>query len=813
MLATHLFKYWSKRLFAPGTILQSTYNSFLELLEHDGRCHERMAEFETLYYQGNREDICGIRNRLEELSQSVLGMVENLETMRPGTCQTLFAYHRKFDFYCRFLLSPPTIDFTAPYTAAFDEELSEELVGGKGLNLARMTKEYGLTIPAGFIITANSYHALIRHNGLRDKIDALLATIKSDDPQIVKTVSRKLCAMIDEAPIPPQVAEEITHAMAVIGSGLLLAVRSSGVNEDGACSFAGQYQTVLNVKPEQIFTAYRKVLASKYSEEALTYRIHSGLGDEETGMAVLVLEMVEPEIAGVLYSTDPSGADPGTATIHYVEGQGDALVSGRVIPKVIKAKNDTTQVVPAGDNLAIPDKYHAPFLKLFETGKKIADHEAAPQDIEWALDRQGRLLFLQSRPLAIQTDGAKVLVSITPHSGIPPLLTGGTTASSGAVSGITYRLDETHPAGELPPGSILLLRETLPSHVSLLDRVNGIVAELGSSAGHLATVCREFGIPMLLGVGDDIIRLSHGRQVSLFADHRQVFIGDLVPRITAPPIYEMQKNLPFFKRLNAVLDFITPLKLVDPKSRDFKPDSCRSFHDIIRYCHEQAIAAMFSIGDRIGGKKAKKKKLITDLPLDLFLLDVGDGISRGTSANSEITIHQVTSAPFLALWQGLTHPAVQWEERNHFDWKSFDEIALAGGVASKDSGDFASYAVVAEDYLNLNMRFGYHFTLVDAMCGDEPEKNYCQFRFGGGGGDFSGRTLRIELVSTILTRIGFQVTVKGDLLDSRLQQIGRNRLLAGIQLLGKLLGVTKLMDMRLKDEEMVESQIEDFFSD
>jgi len=112
---------------------------------------------------------------------------------------------------------------------------------------------------------------------------------------------------------------------------------------------------------------------------------------------------------------------------------------------------------------------------------------------------------------------------------------------------------------------------------------------------------------------------------------------------------------------------------------------------------------------------------------------------------------------------------------------------LAGAVASKSSSEFASFAVLGSNYVNLNIRFGYHFTQVVIMCDNDATKNYCLCRFTGGG-DFSGRSLRIDYVDAILQESGFQVTPKGD-----------------------LLGVTKLMDMRLKDDIMVKEQVESFW--
>jgi pyruvate, water dikinase len=166
--------------------------------------------------------------------------------------------------------------------------------------------------------------------------------------------------------------------------------------------------------------------------------------------------------------------------------------------------------------------------------------------------------------------------------------------------------------------------------------------------------------------------------------------------------------------------------------------------------------------------------------------------------------------PFLAIWQGLSHPEIDWHSHLHFDWKGFGDMALSGGIAAGGSKDFASYAVVGADYLNLNMRFGFHFTLIDCLCGAESRANYCQLRFAGGGGDYEGRSVRIILLQRILGRLGFEVSVRGDLLDARLIGYPADELRALLVEVGRLLGMTKLLDMVLHEEE-IEQRVEQFF--
>ena len=133
-----------------------------------------------------------------------------------------------------------------------------------------------------------------------------------------------------------------------------------------------------------------------------------------------------------------------------------------------------------------------------------------------------------------------------------------------------------------------------------------------------------------------------------------------------------------------------------------------------------------------------------------------------------------------------------------------------GGVASGGAKEFASYAVVSPDYLNLNMRFGYHFTLVDCLCSEDARANYCQVRFAGGGGDYQGRSTRITLLKRILGRLGFEVTVRGDLLDARVSGYASAELCALLTALGRLLGMTKLLDMVVQEAD-IDDYTQQFF--
>lgn len=817
-----LFKYWTYRLFAPGVVLRATYDAFRELLVFDSRSHELMAELEELYYQGKKEDFCRIEARYDALSASVGNMVESLERMAPGSFVTLREYFRKFDFYGRFLLAPPTLRFGPPFVLPLtDPAVSADLAGAKSSTLAKLATTLHLPVPPGFVITVNSFHYLLEYNDLRKTINTLLAQIDLAIPETLAQISKELTGLITNAEIPPDIYEAILAAHATLAAEqhdeIRLAVRSSGVGEDGECSFAGQYTTLLGVQKEKFLSAYLTVLAGKYTPEALAYRIHCGLSDEETPMAVLVVEMIDALASGVVYTIDPAGQDRTALFIHAVQGQGEALVSGKTIPEVLAVDREETR-----QHRSIP---HDPgtlaltgvltdeeATALADHSLKIETHFGTPQDIEWALTESGKILFLQSRPLQSQSPAIDDESAAITEIENTPLLQGGTMAALGQACGPAYCVDVDHPVEQVPAGAVLVIRETLPSHVQVLERVSGVLAGLGSVAGHFSTVCREFGIPLLCGLGARIQEIPQGQIITMHASKRVVYRGDIFPHLASVPLHETQKHLPFYRKMRKLLATITPLHLVDPKAKGFAPESCRSLHDIIRFAHEQAVRTMFSLGDRLGGRSRNRKKLLSALPFDIFVVDVGGALAPSAVREEAIRVDQISSAPFLALWAGLTHPSVQWEERAHFDWKHFGELTLADGIASTEAPDFASYAVLGADYVHLIMRFGYHFTLVDSICGEDSATNYCQFRFAGGGADFAGRLLRLDFIRTLLKDAGFQVKTRGDLLDARISALSAPELQTHLVTLGRLLGATKLMDMTLHDKQDVQHSLQDFLA-
>jgi pyruvate,water dikinase len=219
---------------------------------------------------------------------------------------------------------------------------------------------------------------------------------------------------------------------------------------------------------------------------------------------------------------------------------------------------------------------------------------------------------------------------------------------------------------------------------------------------------------------------------------------------------------------------------------------------------------MFHVSDNRLRKPGFAKKLTSRIPMRFYLLDVGGGLRDGVSAEKEIGIEAVRNRAMRALWAGLSHPDIQWGGFSHFDWEAHDRMVMSGGIASPESAMFASHAVISEDYMNLNLRFGYHFVIVDALSAAGGEAHTIRFRFSGGGAEMDQRLLRAEFLGRILRRLGFEVTTTSDLIDGQFEGRDSEIFLDRLDMLGRLLGATRLMDMYLKDAGQIDGFVADF---
>ena len=815
------------------------YSHFREFLEFNRDALTSLAELEQLYY-GSRINLLAVRKQCDQLLLTVRKLVQALNGMGEGRYHKLLeACDRLEQELLPLFHSGPCCligDLVLPLEALRPETVTE--AGSKATNLATIARFVKLPVPPGFAITSYAFERFLEEDKLAVPIELILTSLNPDDHDDLEVQSAVIQNSILKAVVPESLAEKIMQAYEVLESkthkNVRIAMRSSAVGEDTEASFAGQHLTVLNVTKENILQAYKAVVASKYSSRAILYRQNFGLDDRDTPMCVAGITMIDSVASGVIYTVEPTRPDSGLLKISSIWGLGEQLVSGEASPdefyvdkksgvvtrQIIGRKPEKLINLPGGGTqlVSVPETEDSlPSLNadqvqtLARYGMKLEAYFQNPQDVEWALDRQGRLFILQSRPLGlirIKSETAPVDIDLAKH---PLLLSQGKTASPGIAAGsvcLAAGLTSSH----LPENPILVARTASPDYAALISRLKGLITDIGSVTSHLASVAREFGVPTIVDAGNATAVLSPGQSITMVADQSRVYQG-LVPELAAQarPPRKAIFDSPVHHRLRTILDRISPLNLSDPKGPDFRPSGCRTVHDIIRFAHEKAMQEMFGLAEK-GKSSANTVRLIANLPLMLYLIDLGGGLRSGLTTCDTVTPDDLESLPMKALWRGFSHPGITWKGNINLDVKNFMALMAQGAMTGPDAmpgGD--SYAVLCRDYVNLSAKFGYHYANLDAFDGDTPDNNYIHLQFAGGVGTYAGKSLRLAFLGEVLVRLGFSLKVTGDLLEASISGLDKSSMDQTLDQIGRLLASSRLLDMAIASEADIQPMVTAFF--
>jgi pyruvate,water dikinase len=225
---------------------------------------------------------------------------------------------------------------------------------------------------------------------------------------------------------------------------------------------------------------------------------------------------------------------------------------------------------------------------------------------------------------------------------------------------------------------------------------------------------------------------------------------------------------------------------------------------------------MFTVNDielEQGARSAKNIK--TELPMNLCVLDLGGGLALEDSEAKDVLPSQIVSKPFQSLWKGISHPEVSWKREMPASLSDFATV-MANSFTPQNNTmrtlGQKSYLLVADDYVNLNSRLAYHFSLVDACLSDIPSQNYISFRFAGGGATRYRRNLRACFVEACLTHYGYTVDRRGDLVNAWLKKALPAEMDEKLDILGRLLACTSQLDMYMTNRNVMTWYVEQFLS-
>ena len=273
---------------------------------------------------------------------------------------------------------------------------TRSLVGGKAFNLGKMIAA-GLPVPCGFCVTTTAFDLFLDSCPRRTELSHLLAQCSGDEIGRFAELSRKIRSCLAETPVPEAVKEAVVSAWREAGGERSFAVRSSATVEDAAgMSFAGQFESILNVRgADALLAAIESCWLSLFSERALVYMARQRVPAEKVRMAVLVQEMVAAEHAGVVFTADPLTGATDRFVVECVSGLGEGLVQGKVQPERTVVEKRTGRVLVSAENKLLSS---ATLKNLCDLARQTEHLFGSPQDIEWA-QRDGEGFLLQSRPI------------------------------------------------------------------------------------------------------------------------------------------------------------------------------------------------------------------------------------------------------------------------------------------------------------------------------------------------------------------------------------------------------------------------------
>jgi len=404
------------------------------------------------------------------------------------------------------------------------DALDPDRVGPKAANLARLAHA-GLPTPGGFCLTAAAYRAQVVALGLDD----LLRRFSAASLPEARKISVEIRLALYQQPIADDISQPLIAAWrAQCATGQGGAVRSSALIEDRAdANFAGQFESFLGLSDDAEFlTAVRACWAALWTSNARRYMANHGLDPALTAMAVLIQPLVAALASGGGLSQTPENGMLLSATW----GLGSAIAQGEVVPdrivlsragfvrKIEPGRKDRRETCAHREGTlmqAVPDELvQKPCLdpgqavRLGRLLRKVENVMGVPVEIEWALDDAGFKL-LQARPLHVQPIVVPEEIWLR-HPGLS-----GHPAGIGWGAGRAVVVSCECELSRVGPGDVLVTKVAGPALAHILPRVAGVVAELGGSTSHLASLARERGIPMVLGVLDATRRIPDGSQVAV----------------------------------------------------------------------------------------------------------------------------------------------------------------------------------------------------------------------------------------------------------------------------------------------------------
>lgn len=826
------------------------FSRFREVLEKNRRALEIITDMGDKLGGDYLFDVAYLKAAYAELSSAVRDSLLTFDLLTRGRYPDLHSALDRVESRIRNMLYHVV---TAGDLVISCRDLSWDTagsVGGKNANLAEVGNYLRLNVPDAFVITTHAFDSFLKYNGIDKQIGAIAGG------GLQESALASLRDSLLNAVVPPETAIAVEKALEEMkgrfGPQCSLAVRSSAEEEDADLSFAGQFDTRLNVPPATaaVLEAYKEVVASLFSPGAVSYQRQAGYPPGQMKMAVGCMVMVDAAVSGVVYSSHPLG-DRNTLLINaswglgttVVEGRSDAdlyVLEKRADPVIIENRTGSKELMATAGKehgIVIARTPHEMKIRQSLTADQakelarqailIERHFRKPQDIEWAVDGSGKIYILQTRPLKMvetagpASPGFRTLPQKMPEDEAAGVSDGntvplgkGVVIQKGVGAGRVFIVGHPEELDFFPKGAVLVAAHDSSDYARVMPYVSAIITDVGTPTSHMASLCREFRVPTVVNTGNATGMLVRGEEITLYADSEgkaTVYRGIRRELLESTGRSSGMDDLSEFRKKRYVLRYIAPLNLVDPLKDDFVPERCRTIHDITRFVHEKAVTELVENAQKARMHGRGLVKLEIPVPAGIMVVDMGNGID-GTDGKTNVSLEQVASLPLRALIKGMIHPGIWNSDAVSLKVNDFLSSMIHMSDVVTDAAINSTYnlAVVTREYLNLSLRFGYHFATLDCYCSETARNNHIYFRFAGGATDITKRSRRITVIGRILKEYGFTMRTKGDLLIARLSNLPQDEIEGILDHLGRLIAYTRQLDARLTDDSAVERYVKNF---
>ncbi len=727
------------------------YRHFREFLLSNRDALRLLAEMEMLYYSGRSFTTADISYQYENLFGHVGDLVRSLNALTDDRFSVLYVKAKEINSSVTSFLKPAiTRQTMAPVVSLQDVfPAAASSVGGKAAHLAVIGRQTEARIPAGFVVTATAYDQFLQANRIDQMVLDELAGLSPGDARL-EEVSARLTQLILAANVPEElVAQLLAH-----------------------------YDALEEQTQPGIRVAMRSSAVREDSEASFAGQYRSVLNVPGKHLVAAYKEVVASSFSPRAIAYRQMAGIDITETPMCVLGL--AMIeaaAGGVLYTADPSGNDPetmriNAVLGLGEQLVSGISAADTFIVDKATGAF-----------------KGYKIAAKTLPLDAGIEGT-------------------------AEHRVPWQEAQKAALSSIPDHTVLVAKTASPRYAEVMGRISGLITEVGSTMCHLASVAREFGVPMAVNVTDATRTLASGDLITLFAQEESAIYPGILANGKPSGMSTKRRILgsSVHLKMRSVLDCLSPLHLTNPDDPAFRPESCSSLHDIIRFAHEQAIREMFNLSALAQGQSVTVK-LSTHIPLTLHLIDLGGGLKPGLSTCDKVTAEEFASKPIKALWRGFSHPGINWSGTVQFADNSF--LARLAAAATSEFGPEPggdSYALIGTGYLNFSAKFGYHFATLDTFCGDEPDHNYLSLQFSGGVGTFYGKTLRVQFLGKVLSELGCAVTLQNDVLEASLNRFSRTETLERLEHIGRLLASSRLLDMAIASQQDVDTLAAEFMS-